>query len=76
MLIQAGKVLIVFGLAVALVGAGLYLAGRLNIPFGRLPGDIQITRQNITCLIPIATSIILSILLTLILNVLVRWLKR
>jgi hypothetical protein len=66
----------VVGLTILLVGGGLYLGGRLNLPFGRLLGDIRIERGNLTCLIPLATSILLSVVLTIVLNLLVRMFKR
>jgi hypothetical protein len=65
----------VVGLAILLVGGGLYLAGRLSLPLGRLPGDIRIERGNLTCLIPLATSLLLSVVLTVVLNLLVRMFK-
>jgi hypothetical protein len=43
---------------------------------GRLPGDIHIERDGFSCFIPLATSIILSLLLTLALNILLRFLNR
>jgi hypothetical protein len=76
MFIQVGKILIIIGILILAAGLGLYILGRLNIPLGRLPGDIQITRNNVTCLIPIATSILLSLLLTIGLNLLLRWLQK
>ena len=61
-----GKSLIVIGLIIAAIGVLLTLAGR--IPWiGRLPGDIYIKKENFTFYFPLATSIIVSILLTLIL---------
>lgn len=61
-----GKTLIAIGLIIAAVGVILTLAGR--IPWiGRLPGDIYIKKENFTFYFPLATSIIISILLTLIL---------
>jgi hypothetical protein len=66
----------VLGLAILLVGGGLYLAGRLNLPLGRLPGDIRIERGNLTCLIPLVTSLLLSVVLTIVLNLLMRMFKR
>jgi len=61
-----GKTLIVIGLVVAAIGVVLTLAGR--IPWlGRLPGDIYIKRENFTFYFPLATSIIISIILTLVL---------
>jgi hypothetical protein len=58
------RMLIVFGVVLALLGGLLLLAGR--IPFlGRLPGDIIIRRENWSFYFPLTTSILLSILLTL-----------
>ena len=59
-----GKVLVLLGLGIAAVGL-LVMAG---IPFGRLPGDLVIRRGNFSFYFPLATSIILSILVTLILT--------
>ena len=59
-----GKLLIIFGLILAAVGGVILLVGR--VPFiGRLPGDIYIQRKNFTFYFPLATSILLSIILTL-----------
>jgi DUF2905 family protein len=58
------KSLIVFGVALALLGAVLLMAGK--IPFlGRLPGDILIRREHWGFYFPLTTSILISILLTL-----------
>ncbi len=66
---QIGKFLIITGLIIIVLGAILMLAGK--VPFiGRLPGDIIIERKNFTFYFPLATSIILSIILTLILWIL------
>ena len=65
-----GKSLIVFGLIIVAVGVLLTFAGK--IPWiGRLPGDIFVKRGNFTFYFPLATSILLSIILSLIL-----WLLR
>jgi hypothetical protein len=59
-----GKLLILFGLILAAVGGLLLLIGK--VPFiGKLPGDIYIQRKNFTFYFPLATSILLSIILTL-----------
>jgi hypothetical protein len=61
-----GRMLVVFGLLIALVGVVLMLVGR--VPWlGRLPGDIHIQRGNWTFYFPLATSLLLSVVLTLIL---------
>ena len=58
------KILIIFGVVIALVGGLLLLLGK--IPFlGRLPGDIVIRRDNWSFYFPLTTSIVISILLTL-----------
>ena len=56
-----GKFLILLGLAIAALG----LLMILGVPFGRFPGDVYIRRGNFSFYFPLATSIILSILLTL-----------
>lgn len=59
-----GKSLVVIGLGIAAVG----LVMMLGVPFGRLPGDIAIRRGNFSFYFPIATCIILSVLLTLLMS--------
>ena len=56
-----GKSLVLIGLAIAAIGALVML----GVPFGRLPGDIYIRRGSFSFYFPLATSIILSIVLTL-----------
>jgi len=63
-----GKLLLFAGLVIAGIGL-LMMAG---IPFGRLPGDIVIRKGNGTFYFPLATSILLSIILTLLLALLRR----
>lgn len=66
-----GKMLIFFGIILILIGGVILLAGR--IPWiGRLPGDIFIQKKNFTFYFPLATSIIISIILTLIFSLLGR----
>ncbi len=69
-----GRLLIVGGLALAVVGAVLVAAPR--IPglnrLGRLPGDILIERGSSTIFIPIVSSIVISVLLTIVLNLILR----
>jgi hypothetical protein len=60
---SAGKLLIILGLVLIIVGLFLTWGGR--IPFlGRLPGDIRIERENFSFYFPLATSILISLLLT------------
>ena len=59
-----GKLLIVFGLLIALAGVILVFVGRIP-GLGRLPGDLRIERGNFTFYFPLATSLLVSALLTL-----------
>ena len=69
---ELGKLLLVVGGLIVLIGAVLLFAGRLNLPLGRLPGDFVYRGKNTTFYFPLATSIILSIVLTLVLWLLSR----
>lgn len=66
-----GKVLILVGVVLALLGGLLLVAGK--IPYlGRLPGDIVIRRENWSVYFPLTTSILISILLTLLFSLFSR----
>ena len=66
-----GRMVIILGLIVVAIGALMLLAGRL--PFlGRLPGDIAVQRGNWSFYFPLATSIVLSLVLTVVLNLFAR----
>ena len=67
--------IIIAGLAIAALGGLLWLLGRSGIPLGRLPGDFRFESNGFTCFLPLATSLLLSVVLTLLLNLIVRWLK-
>jgi hypothetical protein len=70
------RYLIIGGIVLILIGGGVFLAAKLGIPFGRLPGDIRIERGNGLFYFPIVTSCVLSILLTIILNIIIRFFNR
>ena len=63
---QLGKALIVAGLLIASVGLLLLLSGKFGW-IGRLPGDITIRRENFTFHFPLATCLLVSAILTLLL---------
>ena len=67
---QLGRLFIVFGVILAAVGLGLVAFGKLGL--GRLPGDVVIERKNLKVYFPVATSIIVSVVLTLLANLLLR----
>ena len=60
---NVGKTLVFIGLAITALG----LAVMLGVPLGRLPGDFHLRRGNVSFYFPLATSIVLSIILTLLL---------
>jgi hypothetical protein len=63
-----GKLLVIAGLIIA----GIGLVVMAGVPIGRLPGDLVIRRGNVTFYLPLATSLVLSVLLSLLL----LWLRR
>ena len=69
-----GKLLVLFAVIIALVGVLLIALGNLPL-FGKLPGDIVIRRGGSTFFFPIVTSIIVSVVLTILINV-VLWIFR
>ncbi|HEY71329.1 MAG TPA: DUF2905 domain-containing protein [Anaerolineae bacterium] len=71
-----GRWLLIFGVIVAAAGGLLWLADRLGLPLGRLPGDIRIEREGFSCFVPLASSILISVLLTLAINLIARWFSR
>jgi hypothetical protein len=68
--------LVIGGIVLILIGGGVYLAAKFGIPFGRLPGDIRVEGRSGAFYFPIVTSCVLSILLTIILNVIIRFLNK
>ena len=62
-----GKLLMALGIILLIAGAVLYF-GEKYIHWGRLPGDIQIERENFRFHFPIVTSLIVSVILTIVLN--------
>jgi hypothetical protein len=72
---QTALLLILAGAILVVVGLALLLAGK--VPFlGRLPGDIHVRGRNFTFSFPLATCIVLSLLLTLVLNIILRWTRK
>lgn len=70
---QLAKFIMTLGLGVFILGGALWLFGRAGLPLGRLPGDFRLQLGSFTCVFPLASSILLSILLTIGLNLLARW---
>jgi hypothetical protein len=72
MLDSLGKTLMWIGGGLLALGLLLVLLGRIP-GVGRLPGDILIRRDNVTVFIPLGTMVVVSVLLTLLLNLISRW---
>ena len=69
---DVGRMLVLLGVVLVVVG-GLFWLGGARLPFlGRLPGDMHVTRGNWSFYFPLTTSILLSVVLTLILALLSR----
>jgi len=68
-----GKVLVYVGVIFVVGGLVFLLLGRANIPLGRLPGDITYRGKNTTFYFPLATSILLSVVLSVLLYVIGRF---
>ncbi len=67
-----GKLLIGLGGILIVAGFVFVLLGKANIPIGRLPGDILFRGKNTTVYFPLATSILLSVVLSVVLYVIGR----
>ena len=68
---ELGRLLIVVGILVAVIGVILTLAGRLPW-LGRLPGDIYVQRGHWTFVFPLATSLLISVVLSIVLWIIGR----
>ena len=68
-----GKLLVGLGALVILAGLLLMLLGKTNLPLGRLPGDIYYRGKNTTFYFPLATSILVSVVLSLVLYLISRF---
>jgi hypothetical protein len=61
-----GRLVIIFGVVMVIIGGLLMLGGRMHLPIGRLPGDIVYRGKNTTVYFPLVTSIVISIVLSLV----------
>jgi hypothetical protein len=70
---ELGKLLLVLGALLVVAGLLLIFLGKTNLPIGKLPGDIVYRGKNTTVYFPLATSILLSVLLSLVFYVIGRF---
>jgi hypothetical protein len=64
---EMGRFLVIVGIALAVIGGIVMLLGRTGVPLGRLPGDILYRGKNTTFYFPLATSILVSVVLSIVL---------
>ena len=70
------RYLMIGGIGLFLIGGGVYLAAKFGIPLGRLPGDIRIEGENGSFYFPVTSSILISVVLSILLNIISRFLKK
>lgn len=75
-LMPLARVVAVFALVLLLIAGLIFLAAKFNISLGKLPGDFVVNRGNFTCAVPFVSSLLISIVITVILNILLAILKK
>jgi hypothetical protein len=70
------RYIIFAGIALIVIGVIVFGLAKLNIPLGRLPGDIRIEGKNGSFYFPVTTSILISIVLTILVNIIGRFLRK
>lgn len=73
---SVARYLMLGGIILFLIGGGIYLAAKFGLPLGRLPGDIRIEGETGSFYFPIASSILVSVLLTIVLNLISRLIQK
>lgn len=71
-----GKTLIYTGLIILCAGLLFYIFSKIGSPLGQLPGDIRIEKTKFTIYAPLTTSLVISLLLTLIINLILWFLRK
>lgn len=70
-----GKIVIIIGVIIVILGVVLVFGDRIPL-LGKLPGDIVVKRNNFTFYFPVVTFLVVSAILTLIINLIFRWLGK
>ena len=69
---DVGRTILILGIALAVIGGAVMLLGRAGLPLGRLPGDIAYRGKNTSFYFPLATCILLSIVVSLVMYLIGR----
>ncbi|GHV26966.1 hypothetical protein FACS1894167_01160 [Synergistales bacterium] len=72
---SAAKLLMIAGCVIFAAGAVMYAASKFGLPFGKLPGDISYEGKNFKVFAPLTSMIVLSVILTIALNLITRFKK-
>ena len=72
-MVELGKLILGLGILLVFVGAVVLLAGRIGLPLGRLPGDISYRGKNVSFFVPLGTSILISVVLSVIFYLISRF---
>ena len=75
-LMPLARMVAVFALVLLIVAGLLFLAAKFNISLGKFPGDFVFKRGNFTCAVPLVSSLLISIVITVLLNILFALLKK
>ncbi len=70
---EVGRIIVILGISLIVIGGIVMLLGRVELPLGRLPGDIIYKGKNTTFYFPLATCILLSIVLSLVMYLIGRF---
>jgi hypothetical protein len=70
---DVGRIFVILGIAFVVIGGAVMLLGRTGLPLGRLPGDIVYKGKNTIFYFPLATSILLSVVLSLVIYLIGRF---
>jgi hypothetical protein len=70
---ELGKLLVLLGAVLVMAGVVVMLLGRMNFPLGRLPGDFLYRGKNTTVYFPLATSVVVSVVVSIVLYLASRW---
>jgi len=70
------RYLMLGGIILFIIGGGIFLAFKFGIPLGKLPGDIRIEGENGSFYFPLTSSILVSVVLTILLNLILGWIKK
>lgn len=71
-----GKIVMLAGLGVVVLGGAVWLLGRLGLPFGKLPGDISIESNGMSIYFPIVSCLLFSIAATIVINIILRLFRK